>query len=157
MNSASTGPTARTDAGYGPPSNNGSSATLPGAVSSASIISRPAAEVLKILTLPWVAGKYPRTARLPKTAFPPRRTGVPPSAAPRPESRFHSSPQTARSLRAIGVLAAYLLVCPSARGLMFVRMRMLVLVSHRNRAAVFRNPAAHVFELHGGVRHGLPE
>src|SRR5271165_6524346 len=48
-----------------------------------------------------------------------------------------------------------------ATGLMIVGMRMgmlafvvVVLVRHvhRNRAAVFRNRAAHVFELHGGVR-----
>src|SRR5260370_33065740 len=46
-----------------------------------------------------------------------------------------------------------------ATGLMVVRTRMGMLVVvvivrhvHRNRAAVFRNRAAHVFELHGGVR-----
>ena len=52
INKETTDSTARTDAGYGPPSNNGNSATEEGAASMASITSRPAGEVRKILTLP---------------------------------------------------------------------------------------------------------
>ncbi len=49
----------RTQAGYGPPSNRGSSATDAGADSIESMTSRPAAEVRKILTLPCTMRKMP--------------------------------------------------------------------------------------------------
>src|SRR5579871_4008641 len=62
MKRASTGSTALTEAGYGPPSNSGSSATVDGAASNASIISRPPEEVLKILTLPSMMRKIPAQA-----------------------------------------------------------------------------------------------
>ena len=102
--SASTGPTARTEAGYGPPSNSGNSATLLGAVSSESIISRPAAEVLKILTRALDQQEDSR-ARLafPKQHFLRRKPALHAALrqAPGPPSR--SGPQIAPSAREIRV------------------------------------------------------
>ena len=52
MKSETTGSTTRTEAGYGPPSNRGSSATVAGAASMESMTSRPPGDVRKIFTLP---------------------------------------------------------------------------------------------------------